>query len=324
MAANSPELLRSMLRDMVRIRSFDERAEEYTMKGNVLGSVHLAIGQEAVAVGVCHALRPEDYVLGPHRGHHIALAKGLPADQMMAELMGRATGFCHGKGGHMHMVDVSRGLLGLNGIVAASIGIATGVGLSIKQRKSHQVAVAFFGDGGANKGQFHESMNLASILNLPVIYVCENNVYAVETNVAYATAVQDIAVRATSYNFPGIVVDGMDVVGVFEAAREARRRAVEDGRPTLIEAKTYRYKGHHTGDPERYRTKEEVAQWRSRDAIVRLQQQGLQQGWLTQAQVDGIYAEAVAEVEAAVQFGLASPEPEVAEAFRHVFAAEEV
>lgn len=318
----TPALMATFLREMLFIRLFEQRTEELIISGAIPGSVHLAIGQEAVAVGVIQALLNEDYVSGPHRGHHILLAKGLDEKKVMAELMAKATGFCAGKGGHMHMADPTHGMLGVNGIVGASIAIATGAAFTANYTERDQVAVAFFGDGGVNKGQFHENLNMASILNLPAIYVCENNQYAVETSVAYATAGNDIAGRAASYNFPGIVVDGLDVIAVYKVAVEARKRAVLDRRPTLIEAKTYRFKGHHMGDVENYRTKAEVQEWVKKDPITRLKATMEEQGIMDETIWKQLQDELKVRVEDAVNFAVNSPDPEPETVMDNVYGME--
>lgn len=314
--------LEKFLSEMVLIRFFEQKIETLMNSGEVPGSVHLAIGQEAVAVGVMQALKDEDFVSGPHRGHHIMLAKGMDVNKLMAELMGKAAGYCEGKGGHMHTADANKNMLGVNGIVGGSIGIATGAAFTAKYLERDQVAVAFFGDGGANKGQFHENLNMASILDLPVIYVCENNQYAVETSVEYSTAVKNIADRAASYNFPGVVVDGLDVLDIYQAAKDARHRAVQDKRPTLIEAKTYRFKGHHHGDVENYRTRDEVKEWMKKDPIERLKNVMEERGMLNSDRWEEIQAEAHQKVENAVTFAKNSPDPTPESVMRNVYTME--
>lgn len=318
----SPQRLHDFLREMLFIRVFEQKVEEFIKSSIIPGSVHLAIGQEAVAVGVMQALRDTDYVSGPHRGHHIMLAKGMDPNVMMAELMGKATGFSAGKGGHMHMADASKGMLGVNGIVGASIAIATGAAFTARYRERDQVAVAFFGDGGANKGQFHENLNMASILGLPAIYVCENNQYAVETSVAYATAGNDIAGRAAAYDFPGVRVDGLDALAMYDAAVQARRRAVEERRPTLIEAVTYRFKGHHMGDVENYRTKAEVTEWMKKDPIGRLHAHLTERDILDEAGWIRMQDEVRQQVEEAAAYGKNSPDPDPESGARNVYGIE--
>lgn len=314
--------LESCIKQMMLIRLFEQKSEELIRIGAIPGSTHLSIGQEAVAVGVMMALLDDDYVAAPHRGHHILLAKGLDEKRLMAELMGKATGYCGGKGGHMHTADYSKNMLGVNGIVGASIAIATGAAFTAQYMERDQVAVAFFGDGGVNKGQFHENLNMASILHLPAIYVCENNQYAVETSVAYATAGNHIAGRAESYNFPGVAVDGLDVLAVYEAAKEARNRAITEKKPTLIEALTYRFKGHHNGDIENYRTTEEVKEWMRKDPIQRLKAGMEQQGFMDEQKWSRLEKEMQDRVDAAVTFGMQSPDPHPEDVMRHVFAME--
>ncbi|UVI32970.1 thiamine pyrophosphate-dependent dehydrogenase E1 component subunit alpha [Paenibacillus spongiae] len=316
------QLLKRFLKEMLRIRVFEQRAEELTLSGKVVGGVHLAIGQEAVAVGVMMALKEEDYVTGPHRGHHILIAKGLETSKLMAELLGKETGIVGGRGGSMHMADASKGMLGVNGIVGASIVIATGAAFTAQYLIRDQAAVAFFGDGGANKGQFHESLNMASIFKLPAIYVCENNQYAVETSVEYSTAAEHIADRGAGYRMPGVIVDGLDVLDVYSAAKEARLRAGSGEGPTLIEAKTYRFKGHSIGDLENYRTREEVQEWMKNDPIIRLKLSMEELGLLDENGWNAMKTEVEQEIEAAVQFAVNSPEPNVETVMDHNFSAE--
>lgn len=318
----SPQLMETFLREMQLIRTFELRTEELVNAGVIPGIVHLAIGQEATAVGIMQALLETDYVTGSHRGHHVLLAKGVDINLMMAELMGKATGFCAGKGGHMHISDISKGALCVNAIIGASIAIATGAAFSAQYLGRDQVSVAFFGDGGVNKGQFHENLNMASILNLPAIYVCENNHYAVETSVAYATAGNNIAGRAASYDIPGVTVDGLDVLDVYQAGVEARKRAVVDKRPTLIEAKTYRFRGHHMGDTGNYRTKAEVEEWMRKDPIQKLTLSMMEQGLLDENKWEQIQEEIRQKVEDAVQFGINSPEPEPQSVMENVYSME--
>jgi TPP-dependent pyruvate/acetoin dehydrogenase alpha subunit len=318
----SAKQMTTFLRQMLFIRFFEQRTEELIASGAIPGSVHIAIGQEGVAVGMIQALLDDDYVAGPHRGHHILLAKGLDPKRVMAELMGKSTGVCGGKGGHMHMADISRNMLGVNGIVGASIAIATGAAFAANYMERDQVAVAFFGDGGVNKGQFHENLNMASILNLPAIYVCENNQYAVETAVSYSTAGNNIAGRAASYNFPGIAVDGLDVLAIYKVAVEARKRAITERRPTLIEAKTYRFKGHHMGDVENYRTKAEVQEWVKKDPIVRLKAVMEEQGIIDEIGWKQLQEELKQGVEDAVKFGMESPDPEPESVMDNVYSME--
>lgn len=314
------ERLRAMLTTMLLIRAFEEKAEELYGLGRVHGTMHLSIGQEAVAVGVCAALRPDDYILSTHRGHGHCIAKGADVRRMMAEFLGKETGYCRGRGGSMHIADVEGGNLGANGIVAGGLPIATGVGLSIQVRGSGQVCVAFFGDGAANEGAFHESLNLASIWDLPVVFVCENNQYAMSMPVRRSMRVERISDRACAYGIPGCTVDGMDVLAVFEAASEAVARARAGGGPTLLECVTYRYRGHSRSDRQRYRTREEVERWRAQDPIQRLRRHLEGQGVLQPGEFDALASAAREQVEEAVRFAEASPEPDPSTLLEDVYA----
>jgi len=314
------ERLRAMLATMLLIRAFEEKAEELYGLGRVHGTMHLSIGQEAVAVGVCEALRPDDYILSTHRGHGHCLAKGADVRRVMAEFLGKETGYCRGRGGSMHIADVEGGNLGANGIVGGGLPIATGVGLSIQVRGSGQVCVAFFGDGAANGGAFHESVNLASIWDLPVVFVCENNQYAMSMPVRQSMRVERVSDRACAYGIPGRTVDGMDVLAVFEAASEAVERARAGGGPTLLECVTYRYRGHSKSDRQRYRTREEVARWRAQDPIERLRRLLEEQGLVQPGEFDALAAAAREQVEEAVRFAEASPEPDPSTLLEDVYA----
>ncbi|MCJ7668103.1 MAG: thiamine pyrophosphate-dependent dehydrogenase E1 component subunit alpha, partial [Anaerolineae bacterium] len=246
--------MKEMLLQTHLIRAFEEKADELYALGKVHGTMHLSIGQEAMAVGAIAALRPEDYILSTHRGHGHCIAKGADIKLMMAEFMGKETGYCRGRGGSMHIADMEGGNLGANGVVGGGIGMAVGAGLSIKMRGTGQVILCFFGDGAANRGIFHEALNMAAIWTLPVVYLCENNQYGMSMSVKRAFPIEDIADRAAAYNMPGLVVDGNDVLAVYEATLEAVERARGGGGPSLIEGKTYRWKGHSKSDQERYRT----------------------------------------------------------------------
>ena len=299
-------------RTMVRIRVFEERVAELFLARKLPGFVHLYLGMEAVAAGVCAALRSDDTITSTHRGHGHAIAKGVRLEALMAELYGKETGACRGFGGSMHVADFSLGMLGANGIVAAGCGIAAGAGLSARLRGSEQVAVCFFGDGGINKGTFHESLNFAATKRLPVVYVCENNQYAQFTAIARTTPLSDLSGRADAYGIPGVAVDGNDAVAVREAALEAVARARAGSGPTLLVATTYRFGGHYVGDPEEYREKEEVERWRERDPIPRLEALLLREGVLDEAQRARVWEEAAGEVAAAERFAEASPDPDPA------------
>ena len=313
------ETLVAMHRTMVRIRLFEERVQELFLGRKLPGFVHVYVGEEAVAAGVCAALRPDDYITSTHRGHGHAIAKGVGLDPLMAELYGKATGVCRGRGGSMHVADFSLGMLGANGIVAAGCGIAAGAALSAAYRRSGQVAVSFFGDGGVNKGSFHEALNFAAVKRLPGVYVCENNRYAQYTAIGRTTAVDDLARRAHGYGMPGITADGNDVLAVHSAAVEAVERARNGEGPTLVHLETYRFGGHFVGDAEEYRTKEEVAGRRDLDPIPRLEALLVAEGVLTEEACARVHDEVAAEVAEAERFAEESPYPEAAEALEGVF-----
>jgi TPP-dependent pyruvate/acetoin dehydrogenase alpha subunit len=306
----SDEQLVGLYRTMLRIRRFEEKAKELFLEARLYGSVHLYIGEEAVATGACAALRDGDVISSTHRGHGHCIAKGLEMSRMMAELMGKATGYNHGKGGSMHIASLEHGMLGANGIVGAGIPISTGAALGFWVAGKPNVALCFFGDGAANHGSFHEGINFAATLDLPVVFVCENNQYAQYHSVKQDLPIENVADRSVSYGIPGVIVDGSDLLGIYAACKEAADRARGGGGPTLIEAKTYRFEGHFLGDPEPYRTKEEVAQARaSRDPLVRFSAVLQKLGAASVDQLRRIDDEVQAEVEEAVRFGEESPEP---------------
>ena len=304
---------------MLRIRAFEERMRELFLAGRLPGFVHLYIGEEAVAAGVCAALRRDDYIASTHRGHGHALAKGAGMDRMAAEIMGKATGMCGGKGGSMHVADFSVGMLGCNGIVGGGLGIAAGAAFSARHRGTDRVAVAFFGDGGANKGTFHEALNWAAVRKLPAIFVCENNGYAQFTDPRFTLSVENVADRAAGYGIPGAVVDGNDATAVYRAATVAVARARRGEGPTLLEMKTYRFGGHYVGDAEAYRTKEEVAEWRRRDPIPRLEERLVSERGVERATLDAAAIAAREEMDRAVAFAVDSPLPPVEQAYADVF-----
>jgi pyruvate dehydrogenase E1 component alpha subunit len=320
LAALDDATLRSALSRMHVIRRFEEVAEASYMRGLVHGTMHLSIGQEASAVGAILALRPDDYILSTHRGHGHCIAKGADPARMLAEFFGKETGYCHGRGGSMHIADVDGGNLGANGIVAGGLPIAAGVGMSIKAQAQDRVCMVFFGDGAANEGAFHESLNLASIWKLPVVFVCENNQYGMSMDVADAMAVANVADRAAAYAMPGIVVDGNDLPAVAAAARAAVARAREGAGPSLLECKTYRLRGHSKSDRNLYRTKDEIDAWRERDPIARLEREALAQGRLAHADVAAIAKDAQVTLERALEFAKASPDPDPADLLRDVYA----
>jgi pyruvate dehydrogenase E1 component alpha subunit len=320
-AAPSADKLIDMYTRMWRIRLFEEQAEYQSSQGKVLGALHTYIGEEAVAVGVCAHLSPTDYITSTHRGHGHCIAKGADIQKMMAELFGRITGYCKGKGGSMHIADFQVGMLGANGIVAGGFGLATGAGLAAQVRGSGQVAVCFFGDGAANRGPFHENINIAAVWKLPVVYVCENNQYAQWTPQKDVTLVTDIASMSPAYGIPGVQIDGMDILAVYEAAGEAIARARQGEGPTLVECKTYRFHGHNFGDPQQYRSREEIAEWADRrDPIQRLATYMRAEGILTDAQDQAIQQQVAEDIQAAVRFAEESPYPQPDELYKDVYS----
>ena len=298
-----------MYERMVVIRRFEEQARREADAGKLRG-MHSSIGQEAVPTAICAHLRDDDYVLGTHRSHHHCIAKGVDLSEMMAELLGKATGTNKGKGGTMHIADVNVGMLGANGIVGSNIPVATGVALSAKIRGSDQVSVVFFGDGASSQGSLHEAMNLASIWKLPVLFVCENNRYAEATPFEYSVAGGSVSNRAAGYDMPGVVVDGQAALDIFEVGKEAIRRARGGEGPTLIEAQTYRYQGHFgADDPLGYRTQEEEDYYEARDCIATLRAHILDSGDTSEADLDAIDGRALSSVEVATKFANDSPFP---------------
>src|SRR5581483_620234 len=314
------EQLELSLLQMQRIRAFEAKAMELFQEKLIRGSVHPYTGMEAIAVGVCSALGEHDYITSTHRGHGHSIAKGLDLKLMMAEITGRATGYCGGKGGSMHITAMRHGMLGADAIVAGSLAIATGAAYALRLQGKDAVVVSFFGDGASNQGIFHESANLASVLAAPVIYVCENNQWAISTPFQDAVNVPDVAVRANGYGFPGVVVDGNDFFAVREAAERAVARARAGDGPTLIEAKSYRITPHSAATPNDNRPPEELDLWRARDPIVRFAEALVEQQLVSAERVAEIEAEAVREVEEATEFALASPYPDPEAAVTDVYA----
>ena len=309
-----------LFKTMATIRHFEERGIPETGQRGMSASVHSSAGQEAVPTGVCANLTNEDYIGSTHRGHGHCIAKGVDPKLMMAELFGRATGPNKGKGGSMHISDMSKGMLGTNGVVGASIPLAVGAALTSKVKKLGRVAVAFFGDGASNQGVLHESMNLASVWKLPVIFCCENNGYAMSTPSEYALSTAHVSDRAQGYDMPGIIVDGMDVFAVYDAAAQAIARARAGDGPSLIECKTYRFYGHTVFDnPLTYRSQEEEDHWRARDPLKLFREAVLPQGDITAAELDQIEADAETLMEEAVKFADESPLPEPVELYDDVY-----
>ncbi|MDA0370157.1 MAG: thiamine pyrophosphate-dependent dehydrogenase E1 component subunit alpha [Actinomycetota bacterium] len=307
----SPEVQFDLHRRMVRIRLFEEAAGRLAEAAKLPGFLHLYVGEEAVASGVCAALNDDDHITSTHRGHGHLVAKGGDLNRMMAELMGKSTGYCKGKGGSMHISDLSLGMLGANGIVGAGSPIAVGAAFANRYRKKGQVAVAFFGDGATNIGAFHEAANMACALHLPIVFACENNEYGEFTPRDKTMAITDIVDRAAGYGMPGVIVDGMDAVAVHEAALEAVARARSGGGPSLIEAKTYRFYNHHGVQNLglKYRSDDEVAQWKERDPIFSLEDRMIENKVATRQQFDDIWADWRAAIDRAIQFAEESPLP---------------
>ena len=298
-----------MLKRMMLIRAFEEKAEELFMKNLVHGTMHLSVGEEAVAVGSIFALNREDYITSTHRGHGHMIAKGGDIKKMFAEFLGKDTGYCHGRGGSMHIADFSLNNIGATGIVGAGIPIATGAAFAIKYMRRKEIVLCFFGDGAANEGTFYESLNMASIWNLPIIFMCENNMYAMSSPVSKFIPTPNISDRAKSFSIPGVTVDGMDVIAVYEVTKEAADRARNGGGPTLIEAKTYRYKGHSKSDKNVYRTKEEIEEWKKKDPIVNFIKKLKDLGDLDDKTLESIKNDIEKTIEEGVNFALNSKEP---------------
>ena len=316
----SQEQLRDVLKRMYLIRRFEEGAEECYTRGLIHGTMHLSIGQEASAMGICMPMRPDDQITSTHRGHGHCIAKGAKVDRMFAEFFGKTTGYCKGRGGSMHIADVSQGNLGANGIVAGGIPIAVGAALSAKMQKNNKVVISFFGDGANNEGAFHESLNMASIWKLPVVFVCENNGYGMSTSTARSTAVENIADRAAGYSMPGVVVNGNDFSAVAEVSTVAIDRARRGEGPSLIECKTYRHRGHSKSDRNRYRTKEEIEEWKtSRDPIQLFEAELQQYGLIDEAGVNAVRSEVETEIAAGIAFAQQSPSPASTAVLEYVY-----
>ena len=307
-------------REMCKIRQFELKAAELFMQGLMAGNIHTCAGQEAAEVGACKALKATDYITSTHRGHGHCQAKGGNLDIMMAELFGKATGYCKGKGGSMHIVDTKLGILGANGIVGAGISIAAGSALATKITGGDDVTLSFFGEAATNEGSFHEAINMASAWKLPCVFVCENNQFGVSVDINRVTNIKDIAERAVAYNIPGIVVDGNDVFAVHEAVKMAVERARKGDGPSLIECKTYRHRGHYEGDPQMYKTPEDVALWKARDPIVLLRAAIIDGRVAKASELDAIEADVKQQVEAAVEFAKKSPYPDASEVTTDVYS----
>jgi pyruvate dehydrogenase E1 component alpha subunit len=298
-------------RKMVLIRKFEMCASKLFAQNKLPGFLHLYVGEEAVATGVCSALEVTDYITSTHRGHGHLIAKGGDVKKMMAELFAKETGYCKGKGGSMHISDSDKGILGANGIVGAGIPIATGAAFASKYKGDGRVAVSFFGDGAANRGTFHEALNMAAAFKLPAVFVCENNLFAISVCARYHMAISDISDRAAAYGMPGYSIDGNDVELVYETTKAAVERARRGEGPTLIECKTWRHRGHYEGDPDDYRTAEEKAEWMQKDPIERLAKRLIEEGICTQAELDAIASDADKLLAEAIDEAEAAPVPSV-------------
>ncbi len=308
-----------LYRSMLRIRRFEERVADLFARGRMGGFLHLCIGQEATEAGVCATLFKDDYITGTHRGHGQLLAKGGEMRRMMAELYGKETGYCGGKGGSMHIATPELGILGANGIVGAGLPLAVGAAFSAKYRKSGQVAVSFFGDGAVSEGSFHEALNLAAAFTLPVIFVCENNLYGVGTAQRSVRGVDSIVDKAAGYGMPGYKVDGNDIEAVFETTSQAVKKARSGGGPALIECATYRWHMHFEGEPDTYRSKEEVASWKARDPVAAYRFKILGHG-IKESEVSVVEESVEYEIKDAVDFAEASKTPDPASALLGVYA----
>lgn len=312
------EEARWIYKTMNEIREFEDKVHEIFGKGEIPGFVHLYVGEEGVATGVMALLEDDDYITSTHRGHGHAIAKGCDLNGMMAEIMGKRDGLGHGKGGSMHVAEIDKGMLGANGIVSGGFGLATGAGTSLRNQGKNNVAVCFFGDGAANEGNFHEGLNFASILNLPVIFVCENNQFGEGTTHKYASASETIAERASAYNMPGVYVDGMNVVEVYDAAKEAIERAKNGEGPTLIECDTYRKYGHFEGDEQKVKSKEDRNA--DRNPTEEFRKYAIENDLLTEDEANEIETAAKKAVEDAVEFGENSELPDLDSLYKDVFA----
>ena len=318
------EKILKMYQDMLKIRYFENKITDLYSKGLMPGLAHLYIGEEAIAVGVCANLTERDFAVSTHRGHGHLIAQRADLKKMMAEVLGKETGYCKGKGGSMHIMDVSKGILGADGIVGAGIPIATGSGYSAKVRGTDQVTISFFGDAASNQGTFHESLNMAAAWKLPVVYVCENNLYGISVDIRKVTNTKDIATRALAYNIPGVVVDGNDVLEVYRVTKEAIKRARKGEGPSLIECKTYRFKGHHVGDPGRlYRLEKETKEWKERCPIKTFRERLTKEKISSEEELSLIEEDTKKIIKEAVDFAIQSPYPDKNEVYRNLFVEEE-
>ncbi|MCD8349718.1 MAG: thiamine pyrophosphate-dependent dehydrogenase E1 component subunit alpha [Planctomycetaceae bacterium] len=302
---------------MYRTRRFEEEVFEFYKRGLMPGLAHLYLGEEAIAAGACGALNDSDYIASTHRGHGHLVARGADLNRMMAEILGKATGYSKGKGGSMHIMAMDKGILGANGIVGGGIPIAVGAAYSSKLKQDGKVTVCFFGDSATNEGTFHESLNMASAWDLPIVFIIENNFYGISVDIRSVTKENQLSKRSVGYGIPGVTIDGNDVFAVYDTVKTAVERARKGDGPTLIECLTYRWQGHHVGDPGTYRPESEVADWRAKEPIINLEALKL----LSQKEIDAIRASVDAEIKEACIFAEESPYPDVSEAMTDIFVA---
>ena len=313
------DMLRSIYFKMVQTRRFEETAARLFSEGKVHGTAHFCIGEEAAGIGVCSALQPGDRMTATHRGHGQSIGKGMRLDLMMAEFLGKETGYCHGRGGCMHIADFSVGSLGANGVVGGGMPLAVGAALSQQMQKSPDITVCFFGDGATSTGSFHESVNLASVWKLPVLFVCVNNLYAMSTPLRRQANIPDLALRGQAFGIRSVSMDGNDAIGIHLATQEAREYVKNNG-PMLLVLNTYRHMGHSKSDANVYRTKQEIEEWKKRCPIKRMRERLLEEGTFTGSELDALEAQAAQDVAEAVRFAEASPAPRIEEAARDVYA----
>ena len=319
----SKEQLLTLYTTMYKMRRFEEEVFEFYKMGIMPGLAHLYLGEEAIATGVCAALKEDDYIGSTHRGHGHLVARGAQMNKMMAEILGKEGGYCKGKGGSMHIMAMDKGILGANGIVGGEIPIATGAAYRAKYLGTDQIVVSFFGDSATNEGTFHESINMAAAWNLPIVYIIENNLYGISVDIRDVTNTENLADRAVGYGIPGIVVDGMDVIAVYQAAEEAIRRARSGNGPTIIECKTYRWQGHHVGDPATYRARKDVDEkvnWMAKCPVVCFKEKVIEAKKATEKDFKKIEESVEKEVQRAVEFAKESPYPDPKEAYTDIFS----
>ncbi|MBM3709293.1 MAG: thiamine pyrophosphate-dependent dehydrogenase E1 component subunit alpha [Actinobacteria bacterium] len=312
MTAISKELKKEMLKTIIKIRRFEEKTIQLYQTAKIWGYLHPYIGEEAIAAGACLAIDKSDYIVSTHRGHGHSIAKGADLNRMMAELLGKVTGYCKGRGGSMHIADTELGMLGANGIVGGGIPISVGAGFSCKMEGNGKVVICFFSDGAANNGVFHESLNMSAVFKLPVVYLCENNMYAISMSSCESVSCRDIANRASAYDMPGVIIDGSDPEAVYKAVDTAVKRARKGEGPSLIEAKTYRFGGHHPNDPAEYRDKEEVEYYKTeKDPVTNYKKKLVEEKILSEKEIEKIEVEIKQAVEDSVRYAEQSPEPEL-------------